>query len=569
MSEISDARFGFRNAGIASVIRESLLAVPPNQRPYAWEEEHVHELLSDIKEALFEDGESYFLGTIVLVNSDHRSLIADGQQRIATTSIILARCRDVLKSLQEDSDSDAVEGEFLKRYERKTKSIEYKVCLNSEDSSFFQTYIVDHNWSEGVPTINRFGHPSNSRLHQASKIIHDFLLKEISNLNHELSVKLVNKWVSFLDEKAFVVAVTVSDEVGAFRMFETLNDRGLRASQADILKNYLYSKVKPVDLHQMQYYWNKVFGALADPFGEPDEKMIDYIRHYWTLENGLTRQRELAESIKRKIRSGPRALAFLENAHKHVYDYVAIFNSDHDKWKSYGPDTRNSIKTLADIINIEQIVPLVFAVAVRFKQSEATKAFRLFVTWSVRFILGQSGRAGRLDKQYAELAFDVGTGKISTARELREKLSAKVPTDEAFSRSVETAKVSKASLARYYLSSFESAMREGVELEPSSNFMKVNLEHVLPRNYTPALGITKPEHDDLFSRLGNLTIMDSEENRDLGDMSFSEKREVYRRSELEITKSISKFSEFTRKEIDARQKVMAALAPKVWSLKFD
>ena len=83
------AEYSFVTDGIGKILNKELLKVPSNQRPYAWKQEHVRELLDDIKEAMSDGSEQYFLGTVVLVESEHgRKLIADGQQRIATASII-------------------------------------------------------------------------------------------------------------------------------------------------------------------------------------------------------------------------------------------------------------------------------------------------------------------------------------------------------------------------------------------------------------------------------------------------------------------------------------------------
>jgi uncharacterized protein with ParB-like and HNH nuclease domain len=39
-----------------------------------------------------------------------------------------------------------------------------------------------------------------------------------------------------------VVLVRVPSGANAYKMFETLNDRGLRTSQADLIKNYLFGR---------------------------------------------------------------------------------------------------------------------------------------------------------------------------------------------------------------------------------------------------------------------------------------------------------------------------------------
>lgn len=50
----------------------------------------------------------------------------------------------------------------------------------------------------------------------------------------ESRAKRLYEWVAFLDQSAVVIAIQVPRHIDAYRMFETLNDRGLRASQIDI-----------------------------------------------------------------------------------------------------------------------------------------------------------------------------------------------------------------------------------------------------------------------------------------------------------------------------------------------
>lgn len=567
---MAETEYAFVSDGIGRVLNQNLLKVPANQRPYAWKDTHVRELLDDIKEAMADESELYFLGTVVLVETDgNRKLIADGQQRIATTSIILARCRDLLRSLDEGKDADSIESDFLKKYVRRSKENEFLLSMNIEDDLYYKNVIVDPDWVTDCPKSEATGYPSNERLYAASQMVLLYLKAEIAHLKDSSAVSQLNQWTSFLEERASVVAVTVPDEVGAFRMFETLNDRGLRASQADILKNYFFSKVKQTELEQIQAHWNQIYGALSDKFDDPDEQMIKYIKYFWTLENGLTRDRELASNIKKKIKNGRLALEFVNGAREAVFDYVAIYNNNDEKWADYGETFRENLRTLTEIINIEQIVPLVFAVVHKFSVSESKKALKLFVTWSVRFMLGGSGRAGRLDKQYADLAHLVGTESNTTAKELRDFLADKVPTDTVFARAVKEARVSNAVLARYYLMCFEKALHpKSGELEPSKDVDKVNLEHILPKTFTRELGVSKPEHEDLLMRLGNQTIMQSEWNRDLGNLPFKDKIYAYEKSEIGLTNELGSLKDFARAEVDARQAAMAEAAPEIWTLKF-
>ena len=567
---MADQDYSFENNGIASVIKNNLLLVPPNQRPYAWKKEHVEQLLKDIFESMEESEDQYFLGTVVLVESEKgRRLIADGQQRIATTSIILARIRDQLRFHGEEKDADDIQNRYLKTYVRRDKADCYILHMNTEDDLFFRNTIIEKDWQKDDLEEDENWSQSNRRLFSASSTINNFLIEHAAGRNSAKIIRKLNKWVDFLEERVGVVAVVVPDEVGAFRMFETLNDRGLRASQADILKNYIFSRVRSADLPSAQAHWAYIYNALEDISNDTDEQMVLYLKHFWTLSQGLTRDRELAASIKKCVKSTTQSLSFVSDAKDSVNDYTAIFNPRDAKWKSYGSDVQANIKILSDVINIEQIVPLVFAVSRRFSVVEAKKAFGLFVSWSVRLMLGNSGRAGRLDKQYADLARDVGTGKITTARALRDALSDKVPNDTTFERAVAEARVSNSVLARYYLISIEKQLNGGTgELEPSEDVSKVNLEHVIPKTYRGDLGVNRADHADLLMRLGNQTIMQATLNRESANLPFGQKKHFYNKSKIGITKDLARLASFKRTQIDSRQKRFAKAAVQVWNLKF-
>jgi uncharacterized protein with ParB-like and HNH nuclease domain len=77
----------FEITGIGDLIRKGRLIVPANQRSYAWEEQHVRELLQDVAGEMNKEPSKgppeYFLGTVVLVKPDESGppQISDGQQR--------------------------------------------------------------------------------------------------------------------------------------------------------------------------------------------------------------------------------------------------------------------------------------------------------------------------------------------------------------------------------------------------------------------------------------------------------------------------------------------------------
>lgn len=563
--------FKFDSKGIGNLLREGRLEVPPNQRSYAWEETHVRNYLEDLNEAIGSGQSDYFLGTVVLVQDGQATpSIADGQQRIATTSILLARIRDALVKLGREQSARSVDADFLRSIDRDTELPVTRLSLNLEDNEFFAKAILacpydpDYAAALKVPAVRS----SNQRLKDASEKIAEFLDDLTGQLPETSRSEQLLRWVDFIQKQAGVVAVTVSDEIGAYRMFETLNDRGLKASQADILKNYFYSR-SGKRLTEALSAWNSVAGAVEVLGGDENEKLVTYIRHLWITTDGPTKERELAASIRAKVTSQSRALTFMTESSAKVQVYVALSNSQHEKWTGYKSSVRQNVEILSDHLQVEQIRPLLFAVATKFTPEEAEKAFRLFVSWSVRFLIN-GGRGGLLDTQYSLRAQDVGTGKITKATELREAMSRYVPTDTEFESVFATARVSRTHLARYYLRAIEKHRANDPQPEyvPNEDVSDINLEHVLPLTPTDAWDVDVESAKAAQKLLGNMVLLPAGQNKDLGNKSFAEKRVVLASSGYVTTSEVGACKKWTVAEIRERQAGLAKSAVATWPLTF-
>jgi uncharacterized protein with ParB-like and HNH nuclease domain len=99
--------------GIGNVLAANVFQVPTNQRSYMWEEENVTDYWNDILAAM-DSNDDYFIGTIVLSQTDSHILeVVDGQQRLATTTIILATIRDYFLEHDSEKRADSIEGRYL------------------------------------------------------------------------------------------------------------------------------------------------------------------------------------------------------------------------------------------------------------------------------------------------------------------------------------------------------------------------------------------------------------------------------------------------------------------------
>jgi hypothetical protein len=285
---------------------------------------------------------------------------------------------------------------------------------------------------------------------------------------------------------------------------------------------------------------------------------------------GPTKERQVFDRIKQAVNSQGRALEFLDEIAEAATHYVALFNPDHKKWNPYGTTTRKHLSTINKDLRVQQIRPLMFAVSRHFPPKEAKRAFKLFVFWSVRFII-VGGRGGLLDRNYALRAQEIGVKKILTAMALADALADIIPSDALFETAFAEARVSQSHLARYYLRALELKKKGNKEPEwvPTDEESVVNLEHVLPEN--PAKGAwpgIDPETAAAYRRrIGNMVILQAKQNAMIGNSSFAAKRKILKQSTYQLTSEVAASTSWGVAQIKERQKKLAKLAVETWPLK--
>ena len=122
--------------------------VPDHQRDFAWGDEEVEQFIDDVIGALQGSDEDYFLGLVVVVEPGHDGVweILDGQQRLATTTMVYAAIREWLHSAGFEEDAIKLQNDFIGS--RKLGEIENvpRLTLNITNRAAFREFVVDrHN----------------------------------------------------------------------------------------------------------------------------------------------------------------------------------------------------------------------------------------------------------------------------------------------------------------------------------------------------------------------------------------------------------------------------------------
>lgn len=213
--------------------------VPPFQRDYSWDEENWEDLWQDGMILHTNPKSSHYMGAIVLQSShtsDKEFTIIDGQQRLATLSIIAIAVIEKIQKLverEEETEANQHRQEILKRTylsDRDPRSLRYssKLFLNENNNDFYQSNLINLRKPLNVRSLAK----SNQLLWQAFQYFSNSL-EEVQEIIHS-GEKLATFLTDTVAQRLLFIEIKVEDELNAYTVFETLNARGIELSSTDI-----------------------------------------------------------------------------------------------------------------------------------------------------------------------------------------------------------------------------------------------------------------------------------------------------------------------------------------------
>ncbi|MGY1914435.1 DUF262 domain-containing protein [Blastococcus sp. SYSU DS0973] len=546
--------------GMGHLISDRLLAIPDYQRSYSWKEDEVAELWDDLQKAIHLGAREYFLGSVVTTTTgSRRQQVIDGQQRLATVSLFYAAMRDIFKS-RSDERAGEVERDFLGKKNMSTRELEPRLTLNAEDNDVFQRLIGGQR-AQAASAVNQESHRRLVAAYDSMRSRLEALI--VGRSGEDWQVPLV-QWHDYVLSNAKVIEVHVSNENRAFVIFETLNDRGLNLSTADLLKGHIFG-TSASRIEEAKVAWSQTMAPFT---GQKDVTEADtFLRHYWASTQGVARVKALFSEMRATVADEQGAVDLAKDLAKSAPLWSGMFDRDAEYWKPYSEKAKAALETLRRL-NVEQCRPLLLAAMRALPDTEVTKLLSLLVSWSVRWFVVGGGSAGVTERLYAESAREVSTGSLATAQAIAEKFSTKVPTDRDFKTVFATHTVRRGWLARYYLIALEKTAsgESQPEFVPNADSSEVNLEHVLPRNAVPTdwPAFTPDELSDMKLLMGNQVLLRVSDNTSLGNGPFSEKRRVLAGSSLALTREVGELDDWTPQAVWDRQERLAELAVKTW-----
>ena len=219
--------------------------IPFFQRPYVWNTDNWKSLLSSIND---ESNKMPFIGSFIfqeIVPDSNNFSVIDGQQRITTLFVMIKAYLDAFGSHLNPDDAAEIKRIILVRRAgalSSRASYDPRLTPSSFDKPSFKA-VMDFDISLGVDPNTELadkGQIANAYLY----FYNEFLSYE-PNLMFDIGQKI-------LSDNNFYIVIEIDGDDDVQKIFDSVNSLGQKLTCADIIKNFLFQKLRSYSFNDAQ-----------------------------------------------------------------------------------------------------------------------------------------------------------------------------------------------------------------------------------------------------------------------------------------------------------------------------
>jgi len=544
--------------------------VPSYQRPYSWNHEQAEQLIKDIHDSFSEKlDQEYFIGSLICIDKGNDEYeIVDGQQRLTTLSLILAKIRDLIVNEKVKSN---IQKRILPIDDFSDKPQEPRLKIRKKEEDLYKNYILQGNKGYLPKEANR--------TYTEKLFIDNF--ETISDYLKDFTEEILIKLVEYILKNVYVVLVKTENFASSYRLFNVLNTRGLSLKQSDLLKNRLFEiaensvkndySLKETDYEQIASDIERHWEEMEDKIGI--DKMDDFLILHETSKkknrNKAVVVSKIAEHFSEKVNSdyGGHVINFVLELKKSAENYRRILEVSFDD-----PKLCRIFQCL--LIFYSEWIPPMLAFLNKSEQDNALispKNFSDFVTTFEKCYIHRW--FSRMTKSQREvicydtvaninnnLSFE-GIQKKLKSFAMNDSLESYLTGDIYESRS------NRMNLLRYVLLRLDQEMQDTSVSKVYNE--KITIEHILPQNMENEYWqqrFTNEQHKKWINKLGNLTLLSGYKNSKAINAGFDKKLEAYKNKTVsfDISKNVLEYSEWNVENLEKRHQFLSKLAKEIW-----
>jgi len=530
--------------------------IPYYQRPYAWGDDEIEQLWDDTYTAFEAKDKYYFLGPVILAQTENGDLeVVDGQQRLTTLTILFCVLRDFhLKELKEKDKA------LNKQIVNAVKSIvdeKYRLILITQahyQNQFKQEILEKTLLPKSTLTKIEKEKPKYKFMNAAM-----ILKGKLDSLNRRFGPARIKDFVKYILENVVMITITCSNRVSAIKLFQTLNTRGLELNLADLTKSSLLSRLDN-DKERQQFImsWREI-EKLAE---ENDESVTDLLTYYGYYLLATKPRRALYEELERSFKG--------KDSNKVVYE-LKKFVEHYDEILSLKSKSVDSLEYLPDTVFWKTVlITAKMSGFPRFTQLSEELRRLYYSYWLATYTTAKTRD------------FSFGLIKLikkgASLTEIKDAINKKMKEDDVLEwikKDLESDAYGYSWVKPLLILIERAQTDESVFIEYGRN---LHIDHILPEEWEKKKGWErswkKEEADYWLNRLGNLTLLSGRKNIQASNDEFREKKKIYKGKGLdgttgfEITKRIVNNPKWTLKEVKKRQKWVIRETKRILNLNF-
>lgn len=532
--------------------------VPLFQRTYNWQEEQWDQLWDDITEVyMMEEPRPHFIGAVVTQpipdapEKAAKHLLIDGQQRLTTLCILLTAIREKAVEDQNQNLADEINNTCLtnKMYNPTDDEL-VKLRPTQRDRGVFHVLV-----SGGRPT-----NTGNSNIHKAFRYFRKALDEGDPQKSPFDLPKLKARITAYLD----LVSISLEANDSAHKIFESLNNTGLRLGASDLIRNYIFMHIPMEDEAQATYdrHWMPMQDLL-------DTKLDGFFWRYLMMDGSLPRVDETYEELckRNKELSPSKAVNLLENLSQYATYYSRILADSEGSVDEFHVQAGRLRVWDMNVAYSFILKSMAWEAERKISLNQAIAAMRAIESYVIRRAICIVP-TNRLRRVFAGMCNSV-TAENYIEDVHKHLLSNDWPSDDRFQEMfIEYPLYAWAKTAGRVKLVLESLDRSFGEKERPIIDENITIEHVMPQTLTPEwermLGDQAQEiHEKWLHTPGNLTL--TAYNPELGNSPFDRKKEILTVSKFALSDAIVSCSMWDDNSIKTRGQSLAERAVRIWA----
>ncbi len=562
--------------------------IPLYQRRYVWKKRDqwapLWEDVQNIVDRFLEKGMSttpHFLGAVVIQRQNPNSdltewLVVDGQQRLTTMQLLLDAVQEVFEQRDHASNAARVEkyvlndDDFLGNQPDRA----FKVWPTREDQDAFRHTMYNH-----LPR-DEYKEELIVRAHDFFKEQIEGWLAQDADIPEKMRADALERVITqFL--QMVVIDLDANEEPHV--IFETLNARGTRLLQSELVKNMLMHEASKANSNYVAHIWDFDGDWWRQEYqqGRLIRPRSDAFLNYWLV---MRKQEEVTHTdVFSKFRR-----YFSNEGNSNVQ---AVATDLHDVGRAFVKLTEADMPEMETflyrlgVIQAGVLTPvLMWLVSSEVPAEQLHKSIRTLESFLVRRMVCRMntgdynrlflGLIGRLEKAGAAKAGDTIVEYLSAQNATSRKWPDNRDLEKAFTN-LRLYKLLTRGRLRIVLEGIEEELRTD-RAETQSPPRNLTIEHIMPQGWRQSWRLpssimdrtqAEKDRDDIIHTMGNLTLVNKRLNSSLSNDPWSRKRRTLNaHTTLFLNKTLldGAPNPWDEDVIVARSRQLAQVAIKVW-----